>query len=57
MDSTTNELVSEALALLQKTGVQYTLLINDVDAGIAHYTNGRLDRLYFVEDLVENKGE
>ena len=48
MDSTTKELLDEALTTLQKTGRRYTLLIDDTDGGIAFYTNGTNDRLTIV---------
>jgi hypothetical protein len=48
MDSTTKELLDEALITLQKTGRRYTLLIDDTDGGIAFFTNGQNDRLTIV---------
>ncbi len=48
MDTTTNEKVNEALALLAETGVRFLLQVDDVHAGIAVYSNGMTDRLYYV---------
>jgi len=48
MDSTTKEILDEALITLQRTGRRYTLLIDDADGGIAFFTNGPNDRLTIV---------
>tara|TARA_B100000035_G_scaffold267754_1_gene240942 strand:- start:230 stop:391 length:162 start_codon:yes stop_codon:yes gene_type:complete len=47
MDSNTEKIVQEALLALEKTGLNFMLVVED-EQGVAIFSNSKGDRLYIV---------